>query len=74
LLGKSNDALLSAILAMYTLEQIQASEWQQSRNDLLILRGRLGVEDFDLQVQALRPMVIRSIGVDGYDHVLTLLV
>ena len=74
LLGKSNDALLSAILAMYTLEQIQASEWQQSRNDLLILRGRLGLEEFDLQVQALRPMVIRSIGVDGYDHVLTLLV
>ncbi len=74
LLGKSEEAMLSAILAMYTLEQIQASEWQQSRNDLLILRGRLGLEAFDAQMQALRSQVIRSIGVDGYDHVLTLLV
>ncbi len=73
LLGKSEEAMLYAILAMYTLEQIQASEWQQSRNDLLILRGRLGLEVFDAQMQALRSQVIRSIGVDGYDHVLTLL-
>jgi tetratricopeptide (TPR) repeat protein len=74
LLGKSEEAMLYAVLAMYTLEQIQASEWQQSRNDLLILRGRLGLEVFDAQMQALRSQVIRSIGVDGYDHVLTLLV
>lgn len=73
LLGKSEEAMLSAILAMYTLEQIQASEWQQSRNDLLILRGRLGLEAFETQLKALRSQVIRSIGVDGYDHVLMLL-
>jgi tetratricopeptide (TPR) repeat protein len=74
LLGKTEEAMLYAILAMYTLEQIQASEWKQSCNDLLILRGRLGLEAFDIQMQALRSQVIRSIGVDGYDHVLTLLV
>jgi tetratricopeptide (TPR) repeat protein len=74
LLGKSEEAMLYAILAMYTLEQIQASEWQQSRNDLLILRGRLGLEMFDTQIQSLRSQVIRAIGVDGYDHMLTLLV
>jgi tetratricopeptide (TPR) repeat protein len=72
-LGKVEEAMLSAILGMYILEQIEASEWQQSRNDLLILRGRLGLEVFDAQVQALRSQVIRSIGVDGFDHVLMLL-
>lgn len=73
-LGDTDSALLSAVLAMYTLEQIDAIEWQQSRNWLLLLRGRLGDDDFGKQMKLLRPRILASIGVDGYDHALTLLV
>ena len=59
---------------MYTLEQIDAIEWQQSRNWLLLLRGRLGDDDFGKQMKSLRPRILASIGVDGYDHALTWLV
>jgi tetratricopeptide (TPR) repeat protein len=73
-LGETENAMLSAILGMYTLEQIEAIEWQQSRNWLLVLRGRLGNDVFIAQINLLRPRVVSAIGVDGYDHVLTLLV
>ena len=73
-LGDTDSALLSAVLAMYTLEQIDAIEWQQSRNWLLLLRGRLGDEAFETQMKSLRSRILASIGVDGYDHALTLLV
>ena len=73
-LGDTDSALLSAVLAMYTLEQIDAIEWQQSRNWLLLLRGRLGDEAFGKQMKSLRSRILASIGVDGYDHALTLLV
>ncbi len=73
-MGEADSAMLSAILGMYTLEQIEAIEWQQSRNWLLVLRGRLGEVVFAGKLHLLRPQIVSAIGIDGYDHILTILV
>ncbi|MFM7424518.1 MAG: tetratricopeptide repeat protein [Elainella sp.] len=71
-LAQQQRAILAAFLAMYLLEQIQATEWRQPAGLLAILQGQLG-EAFEQTRRELRPQIIAVIGVDGYDHLPQLL-
>ncbi len=72
-IGEREKALYAAFLGMYLLEQIQAVEWRQSAALLSILQGQLGADLFEQLRRQLRPNLIPVIGVDGYDHLPTLL-
>jgi tetratricopeptide (TPR) repeat protein len=65
-------ALAPAFQAMYQLEQLEASEWQQPASLLTVLQRQLG-EQFTALLAQLRPDLVRAIGVDGYDYLPTLL-
>lgn len=64
---------LSAFLGMYLLHQIGAIEWRQSAGLLTILQGQVGELAFEQLRRQVRPQMIAAIGVDGYDHLPTLL-
>jgi tetratricopeptide (TPR) repeat protein len=72
-LAQHQRAVLAAALAMYLLEQIQATEWRQPAGLLAILQGQLGEALFEQTRRDLRPQIIAVIGVDGYDHLPKLL-
>lgn len=71
--GDRIQAITSALLALYGLEQIQAPEQRQPKGLLSVLQGQLGRDNFQEVVAQCRPTVLSFIGVDGFDHVLHLL-
>ena len=60
-------------LAMYLLEQIASTSWRQPAGLLTVLRGKVGNEAFQVLLVQQRPAIIPVIGVDGYDHLPSLL-
>jgi tetratricopeptide (TPR) repeat protein len=62
-------AIFSACLSLYWLEQIGAIEWRQPAGLLIVLRGKLGEDVFKSEILNQRPQLIRLIGVDGYDYI-----
>ncbi|MEO0533485.1 MAG: tetratricopeptide repeat protein [Cyanobacteria bacterium P01_A01_bin.123] len=73
--GQSNFelAIYTGSLAMYTLHQINSSQWRQPAGLLSILYGQLGPEAFQAHLASHRPQLLPQIGVDGYDYLLELL-
>lgn len=72
-LENSDLAVYAGCLGMYLLEQIASSTWRQPAGLLVVLRGKLGEERFQEILRQQRPKIIAVIGVDGYDHLPTLL-
>lgn len=72
-LGDRQKAIGAALLGMYLLEQIEASEWRQPAGLLTILQGQIGVEALQTVRAHYRSEIIAVIGVDGYDHLPQLL-
>ncbi len=66
-------AIATAILGMYLLEQIGAQDWRQPAGLLSMLQGEMGAARFQEQWAKLRSQVIALIGVDGYDYAQQLL-
>jgi len=66
-------AIYHACLGMYLLEERHSKAWQQSASLVVILQGKLGVEKFEQLLQQQRSHLIAHIGVDGFDHLPTLL-
>lgn len=66
-------AIAVGCIGMYLLEQIQSTSWRQAAGLLTVIRGRLGDDAFQTQLTQQRPQIIAAIGVDGYDHLPTLL-
>jgi len=62
-----------ACLGMYLLEERHSKAWKQSASLVVILQGKLGVEKFEQLLQQQRSHLISHIGVDGFDHLPTLL-
>jgi tetratricopeptide (TPR) repeat protein len=60
-------------LAMYLLEQIASTQWRQAAGLLTVLRGRVGDETFQTLLREQRSAIIPVIGVDGFDHLPSLL-
>ena len=71
-LQDTNRAIYTACLGMYFLESIASRHWRQPAGLLSILQGQLG-DTFALTLTQLRPDLIATIGVDGYDHLPTLI-
>lgn len=61
-------ALYHACLGMYLLEQRQSKAWQQSAALVMILQGKIGIDNFKNVLQQMRSQLIAIIGVDGFDH------
>ncbi|HHP7245845.1 MAG TPA: hypothetical protein ACFE0H_14290 [Elainellaceae cyanobacterium] len=72
-LENAPQTVYTASLGMYLLNQIGSISWRQPAGLLVILRGRLGDDDFQTLLKEGRSQIIRVIGVDGYDHLPTLL-
>lgn len=60
-------------LGMYLLEQVGAQEWQQAAGLMTILRGQIGESEFQRQLSQDRSQILEVIGVDGFDHIRSLL-
>jgi tetratricopeptide (TPR) repeat protein len=71
-LNQFSQAIIHAYLGMYLLEQKQMLEKQQAENLVTILQGRLGREAVREILQQQRSLIIARIGVDGFDHLLSL--
>lgn len=71
-LKETNRAIYAGCLGMYFLESIASREWRQPAGLLTILKGQLG-ETFATTLAQLRPELIPTIGIDGYDHLPVLL-
>jgi tetratricopeptide (TPR) repeat protein len=67
-----DQAILTAAIAMYQLEQMGALDWRQPAGLLTILKGQLG-DRFDQLLQEQRSRLVQQIGVDGYDYLSELL-
>jgi tetratricopeptide (TPR) repeat protein len=67
------NTLFNACLGMYYLEQIDFREWRQPAGLIAILQGKIDEEEFKNLWQQIRTPIISAIGVDGYDHLPTLL-
>lgn len=72
-LESRSQAIFHACLGMYLLEQIKSEEWRQPAGLIAILEGQLGTEAFRNILEQNRSKIITLIGVDGYDHLSTLL-
>ncbi|NET31194.1 MAG: tetratricopeptide repeat protein [Cyanothece sp. SIO1E1] len=72
-LHHSDQAIHTACLGMYLLDQIASREWRQPAGLLTVLRGQLGDESFQALLMQQRPKIISVIGVDGYDYIPELL-
>ena len=71
-LQEMNQAVYAGCLGMYFLESIASREWRQPAGLLTILQGQMG-DTFATTLAQLRPELIAMIGVDGYDHLPTLI-
>ncbi|NEQ35183.1 MAG: hypothetical protein F6K40_02195 [Okeania sp. SIO3I5] len=58
---------------MYLLEKIGANEWRKTARLMVVLKGQLG-EDFYQILEQKRSGILPVIGVDGYDYIPELLV
>jgi tetratricopeptide (TPR) repeat protein len=63
----------TSCLAMYLLEQIGSTQWRQAAGLLTVLRGKVGDGAFQELLQEQRSTMISVIGVDGHDHLPSLL-
>jgi tetratricopeptide (TPR) repeat protein len=72
-LQNSPQAMQMACLGMYLLEQMGSTSWRQPAGLLTVLRGQLGEAEFQSMLAQQRAAIIAAIGVDGYDHLPTLL-
>jgi tetratricopeptide (TPR) repeat protein len=72
-LEQPDQAIATGCLGMYLLEQIASTGWRQAAGLLTVLQGQLGESVFQTRLQQQRPQIIAVIGVDGYDHLPTLL-
>jgi tetratricopeptide (TPR) repeat protein len=72
-LGDDAAALLAGSLGMYFLEQMGSTLWHQPANLLRVMRGQQGATDFAQGLENQRSKLIAVIGVDGFDHLQTLL-
>jgi tetratricopeptide (TPR) repeat protein len=72
-LQQPEQALYSACLGMYLLEQIGSTAWRQAAGLLIVLKGQLGDNRFQEILGQKRSQMIALIGVDGYDHIPQLL-
>lgn len=63
----------TACLAMYLLDQIASTSWRQAAGLLTVLRGQVGEEAFSELLTQQRSAIIPVIGVDGFDHLPSLL-
>ena len=72
-LQQNGTAVFYGCLAMYQLYQIGATEWRQSASLAVVLRGQLGIAEFDRLLIKYRPNLLPAIGVDGYDYLPQLL-
>ncbi|TAF09834.1 MAG: tetratricopeptide repeat protein [Nostocales cyanobacterium] len=66
-------SIYTGSLGMYLLEQIASQEWRQPAGLLIIIKGQLGADKFQVLLQQNRPKIISVIGVDGYDYIPELL-
>ena len=71
-LQELNRAICTACVGMYFLESIAARDWRQPAGLLTILQGQMG-DMFAATLAELRSELIAMIGVDGYDHLPTLI-
>lgn len=71
-LQQQSRAIYAAGLSMYYLERIASPEWRQPAGLLTILEGQMG-DGFATTLGELRREFIAVIGVDGYDHLPTLI-
>ncbi len=72
-LAEREKTALAAFLGMYLLHQIGAIEWRQPAGLLSIMQGQIGELTFEQLRRQVRSEVVAVIGVDGYDHLPTLL-
>jgi tetratricopeptide (TPR) repeat protein len=72
-LNQLESATYYACLGMYLLEQRHSKAWQQSASLVVILQGKLGAESFSNLLQQQRSHFIALIGVDGFDHLPSLI-
>ncbi len=66
-------SLPALLLGLYWLDVLQTQERSQPLGLLRILKGQLGTEGFQAAVRASQSMLLPRIGVDGIDHVQSLL-
>ncbi|MGC9503494.1 tetratricopeptide repeat protein [Baaleninema sp.] len=66
-------AIVTASVAAFLLDRIQASEWRQAAGLLAIIQGQLGDEAFQSQLERNRSQILPFIGVDGYDELSNLI-
>ncbi|MFM7887350.1 MAG: tetratricopeptide repeat protein, partial [Pseudanabaena sp.] len=66
-------ATYHACLGMYLLQQRHHKAWQQSAALVVILQGKLGAEPFFNVLQQMRSQFIAIIGIDGFDHLPSLI-
>jgi tetratricopeptide (TPR) repeat protein len=71
-LQEHDRAIYTGCLGMYFLESIASLDWRQPAGLLTILQGQMG-DAFATTLTKLRPELIATIGVDGYDHLPTLI-
>ncbi|PSB24896.1 tetratricopeptide repeat protein [Stenomitos frigidus] len=71
-LQEMNRAVYTGCLGMYLLESIASRDWRQPAGLLTILQGQMG-DAFTATLAQLRPELIALIGVDGYDHLPSLI-
>jgi tetratricopeptide (TPR) repeat protein len=71
-LQDTSRAVYTGCLGMYFLESIASRDWRQPAGLLTILQGQMG-DSFAPMLAQLRPELIAAIGVDGYDHLPTLI-
>ena len=71
-LQQPESALYAGCVGMYYLELIASREWRQPAGLLTVLQGQMG-EEFQTALTGLRKNLLAAIGVDGYDHIPTLL-
>jgi LPXTG-motif cell wall-anchored protein len=72
-LEQLESAIYHACLGMYFLEQRHSKAWQQSAALVVILQGKLGVENFFNLLQQQRSQLIAQIGVDGFEYLPSLI-
>ncbi|MEB3288612.1 MAG: tetratricopeptide repeat protein [Leptolyngbya sp.] len=71
--GNWEQAILRGSLGMYLFNQMGSEDWRPAAALLSILYGQLGPEVFQATLQTQRSPIIATIGVDGYDYLLPLL-
>lgn len=72
-LNQEDLALYHGCLGMYLLEERGNIQWRQVAALVIILQGKLGEEKFQKILGQYRSQLIAQIGVDGFDHLPSLI-